>query len=70
MAKWVVPHGPARSMTCLIVPAQVQHESRAVLGPLPRPAVPARPDTIIYFYFIKHSIYIYTFYICYLQQMH
>jgi hypothetical protein len=54
-----VPDGPARSTTRLIVSDRVRHESRAVLGPLPRPPVPARPGTIIFFYFIKHSIYIY-----------
>jgi hypothetical protein len=69
MAKWAVPDGPARSTARLIVPGRAWHESRAVLGPLPRPVVPARPGPHIYFYFIKHIIYIFRFYICYLQQI-
>jgi hypothetical protein len=69
MAKWAVLDGPARSTARLIVPDRARHDSRAVLGPLSRPAVPARPGTIIFFYFINHSIYIFRFYICYLQQM-
>jgi hypothetical protein len=55
--------GPARSTLCLIVPGWTRHKSRAVLGLLPRPALPVRPGTIIYFYFIKHSIYIYILYL-------
>jgi hypothetical protein len=66
MAKWTVPDGLARSTTHLIVSGRARHDSRGVLGPLPRPVVPARPDTIIFFYFTKHSVYIY--YIRYLQQ--
>jgi hypothetical protein len=58
MAKWAVPNGPARSTARLIVPGRARHESRAVLGPLPRPVVPARPGTIIYFLFYK-TYYIY-----------
>jgi hypothetical protein len=53
MAKWAVFDGPARSTTHLIVPCRARHDSRAVLGPLPRPAVPARPGTIIFFLFYK-----------------
>jgi hypothetical protein len=70
MAKWAVPNGPARSTARLIVSSPARYENRVVLGPLSRPAVPARPGTIIYFYFVKHSIYIFTFYISYLQQTH
>jgi hypothetical protein len=53
MAKWAVPNGPARSTARLIVPGLAWHENRAVLGPLSRPAVPARSDRIIYFLFYK-----------------
>ena len=53
MAKWAVPNGPARSTARLIVPGPARYENRAVLGPLSRPAVPARPGTIICFLFYK-----------------
>jgi hypothetical protein len=59
MAKWAVLNGPPRSTTRLIVSCRARHDSRAVLGPLPQPAVPVQPGTIIFFYFIKHNIYIY-----------
>jgi hypothetical protein len=49
MAKCVVLDGPARSTTHLIVPGQARHDSHAVLGPLPRPTVSARPSMIIFF---------------------
>jgi hypothetical protein len=63
MAKWAVPNGLARSTVRLIVPGPIRHENRAVLGPLSRHAVPARPDTIIYFLFYKTKyIYIYILY--------
>jgi hypothetical protein len=68
MAKWVVPDGPVRSTIRLIVTGRARPNTRVVpcLGRcLGRSAGPARPDTIIYFYFIKHSIYIFRFYICY-----
>jgi hypothetical protein len=57
MAKWAVPNGPARSTTRLIVSGPAREPCRAWAAGL------ARPGTIIYFYFIKHSIYIYIFYL-------
>lgn len=58
MAKWVVRDALVRSMTRLIVLGQVRYESRAVLGPLPRPVVSARRSTIIIFY-LQNIVYIY-----------
>jgi hypothetical protein len=63
MAKWAVPNGPARSTARLIVPGRARHENRAVLGPLARPAVPARPGTIICFFILQNIIYIYLHFI-------
>jgi hypothetical protein len=58
MVKWVVLNGLARSTTHLIVSGRVRHEIRVVLGPLPRPVVPARHDYNYIFLFYK-TYYIY-----------
>jgi hypothetical protein len=52
MAKWAVLNGPARSTARLIVPGRARNDSRAVLGLLSRPVVPAQPGTIIFFFIL------------------
>jgi hypothetical protein len=58
MAKWAVLNGPARSTARLIVSGRARQPCRAWAAVSARSAGPARHD---FFYFIKHSVYIYIY---------